>query len=167
MKTVFIIGGPVILVVMAVAILVHSNILMFGTVDGFEHQAGAEAGGTFVTEEQTLGSFSAVAGMELEDQPIEYRDGLTETVKTRQPGLKKFGPITLKWPVHRKDFDIPFFNWVILGVDESVQADLAAHVDDTAQIEGVAETDTETETELEEGVEMRMIDPPTLVIPAR
>lgn len=154
MKTILIVGGPLILVVAAVVILVHSGVLFFGTVDGVEHQAGVEVGGSFALEDRNE-SFSEASGlsMELEEQPIEYRDGVESTHVRKLDGLKKFGFITLKWPIHMDDLDIPFFNWIIKGVDERVQRDI--------------ETEVETEIKIEGGVEMKQIDPPVLVIPAR
>ena len=48
--------------------------------------------------------FSEVTGLNIEVQPIEYRDGLSpEYSPTKMPGLKKYGNITLKRGVFKGD----------------------------------------------------------------
>ncbi len=51
------------------------------------------------------GGFSDVGGLELETQPIEYRDGAdSEYNKTKQPGLPKYSDITMKRPTKDDGF---------------------------------------------------------------
>lgn len=54
--------------------------------------------------------FSEVTGLNIEVQPIEYRDGLSpEYSMIKMPGIKKYGNITLKRGVFKGDNE--FFNW--------------------------------------------------------
>ncbi len=54
--------------------------------------------------------FSEVTGLNIEVQPIEYRDGLSpEYSVVKMPGLKKYGNITLKRGVFKGDNE--FFDW--------------------------------------------------------
>jgi len=54
--------------------------------------------------------FTEVSGLEVSTDPIEYRDGASpEYFKTKMPGMKKFGNITLKRGTFAADND--FFNW--------------------------------------------------------
>lgn len=54
--------------------------------------------------------FSEVSGLDLETEPIEYREGaMPEYSKIKMPGMQKFGNITLKRGVFQKDNE--FFNW--------------------------------------------------------
>ena len=54
--------------------------------------------------------FSEVTGLNIEVQPIEYRDGLSpEYSVVKMPGLKKYGNITLKRGVFKGDNE--FYNW--------------------------------------------------------
>jgi phage tail-like protein len=43
-----------------------------------------------------VAGFSEVTGVNTENDSIEYRTGAMDTTVTKQPGLKKFGNITLK-----------------------------------------------------------------------
>ncbi len=53
----------------------------------------------------TLIGFSEVTGLNIEVQPIEYRDGLSpEYSVIKMPGLKKYGNITLKRGVFKGHF---------------------------------------------------------------
>jgi len=55
--------------------------------------------------------FSEVTGLNIEVQPIEYRDGLSpEFSSTKMPGLRKFGNITLKRGVFKSDNE--YYNWL-------------------------------------------------------
>jgi phage tail-like protein len=54
--------------------------------------------------------FTEVTGLSVETEAIEYRHGASpEYFKTKQPGLKKYGNITLKRGTFEKDND--FFTW--------------------------------------------------------
>jgi phage tail-like protein len=54
--------------------------------------------------------FSEVTGLNIEVQPIEYRDGLSpEYSVVKMPGIKKYGNITLKRGVFKGDND--FYTW--------------------------------------------------------
>jgi phage tail-like protein len=55
--------------------------------------------------------FSEVTGLNIEVQPIEYRDGLSpEYSPVKMPGLKKYGNITLKRGVFQGDNE--FHDWL-------------------------------------------------------
>ena len=59
----------------------------------------------------TLLAFSEVAGLNIEVQVIEYRDGLSpEYSPVKMSGLKKYGNITLKRGVMAGDND--YFDWL-------------------------------------------------------
>jgi phage tail-like protein len=45
----------------------------------------------------TQGSFSECSGFDVTTDPIEYRNGDDEGTMRKQPGLTKYGNITLKW----------------------------------------------------------------------
>lgn len=54
--------------------------------------------------------FTEVTGLELSNEPLEYRDGASpEYFTTAQPGIQKLSPITLKRGVFKGDGD--FFAW--------------------------------------------------------
>ncbi len=54
--------------------------------------------------------FTEVTGLELSNEPLEYRDGASpEYFTTAQPGIQKLSPITLKRGVFKGDGD--FFLW--------------------------------------------------------
>ena len=58
----------------------------------------------------TVLSFQEVSGLDLEAQPIEYRQGDSPVFSTiKMPGLKKFGNVTLKKGVVRSDNQ--FWDW--------------------------------------------------------
>ena len=55
--------------------------------------------------------FSEVTGLNVEVQPIEYRDGLSpEYSPMKMPGMKKYGNITLKRGVFKGDNE--FYDWL-------------------------------------------------------
>lgn len=87
-------------------------------------------------------SFSDASGLELEEQPVEYRDGTESTHVRKLDGVKKFGNITIKWPIHLSDFDLIFWHWT------------------------VETTNVQVETQGEGGVMMKQVEPPTLTLPA-
>lgn len=61
-------------------------------------------GGTQVT-------FSEVTGLNIEVQPIEYRDGNNpEYTPTKMPGMKKYGNLTLKRGVFASDNE--YYEWM-------------------------------------------------------
>lgn len=117
MKPWLYIGGPLVLFT---CFSLWSDLITFGEQHpGVVHLGGAAPGGTFfgvheevyqcdengnncvLVEEKT--EFSKVADLEIEEQPIEYRDGMSaEYNKTKQPGLTKYANITMKRP---KNFD--------------------------------------------------------------
>lgn len=54
--------------------------------------------------------FSEVSGLDVETEVIEYRDGASlEYIKTKMPGMQKFGNITLKRGTFQGDND--FYGW--------------------------------------------------------
>jgi len=54
--------------------------------------------------------FSEVSGLNVENQVIEYRDGLSPDFSLRKmPGIQKFGNITLKRGIFKGDGD--YFKW--------------------------------------------------------
>lgn len=54
--------------------------------------------------------FSEVSGLDVESEVIEYRDGASpEYVKTKMPGMQKFGNITMKRGTFQADNE--FYNW--------------------------------------------------------
>lgn len=54
--------------------------------------------------------FSEVTGLNIEVQPIEYRDGLSpEYSMIKMPGIKKYGNVTLKRGVFKADNE--FYDW--------------------------------------------------------
>ncbi|PMB53409.1 phage tail protein [Fischerella thermalis CCMEE 5201] len=55
--------------------------------------------------------FSEVSGLNIESQAIEYRHGLSpEFSMTKMPGIQKFGNITLKRGIFKKDND--YYKWL-------------------------------------------------------
>jgi hypothetical protein len=59
--------------------------------------AGVSQSANYRLEEQSTG-FANVVGLEFETEPIEYREGDEPVTKTKQPGLTKFGNITMRRP---------------------------------------------------------------------
>jgi phage tail-like protein len=56
-------------------------------------------------------TFSEVTGLNIEVQPIEYRDGLNPDYSpTKMPGLKKYGNLTLKRGVFASDNE--YYEWM-------------------------------------------------------
>ncbi|WP_343305639.1 phage tail protein [Chitinophaga niabensis] len=54
--------------------------------------------------------FTEVSGLDVQTDPIEYRDGASpEYVKTKMPGMQKFSNITLKRGTFQGDNE--FYNW--------------------------------------------------------
>jgi phage tail-like protein len=59
----------------------------------------------------TSAGFSEVSGLTMENQPIEYRDGLMkESSPVKMPGLQKFSNVTLKRGIVNGDNQ--FFEWL-------------------------------------------------------
>lgn len=55
--------------------------------------------------------FSEVSGLNIETQVIEYRDGLSpEYAPRKMPGIPKYGNITLKRGLFKKDNE--YFDWL-------------------------------------------------------
>ena len=69
------------------------------------------------------GSFAEVSGLEVDLTPIEYRNGSEDITVRKIPGLKKFGAVTLKRGVLG---DLGMWNWVLAGMNGSVQRTEAA-----------------------------------------
>lgn len=148
MKTALTFLGPLVL---TIGFGFYSGLLDFtDRVDGLEHTAGVEQGGTFALEHtetyqcdengdnctlvDTNTEFSEVEGLEFEETPIEYREGSENTTVRKFSGISKYANITLRRPSG--------FNWKKLKFvfeDKCLECD----------------------------VEMHQIDPPTLVIPAQ
>lgn len=64
------------------------------------------------------GSFSEVSGLEVAQDPIDYRTG-SEDIRVRKiPGLKKFTNITLKRGIIG---DLAFWNWIVEGMNGLVR----------------------------------------------
>lgn len=60
--------------------------------------SGVSASANYRLEEQSTG-FADISGFEIEQEPIEYRDGVSKQYnKTKQPGLTKYANITMKRP---------------------------------------------------------------------
>ncbi len=79
--------------------------------------------------------FSEVGGLEIEEQPIEYRNGSEDTHVRKLNGLNKYANIHFKW--RTATGDLVFWNWILSGIKG------------------------------EEEPEMKMVDPPSLTVPAR
>lgn len=114
MKSALIFFGPIIL---TLGFLLWSDGLTFGNQHpGMIHVGGVGPGGTFnlfhkevyrcdengvncvLVDEET--SFSEMSGLELEQETIEYRDGMSKDYnKTKQPGLTKYANISVKRPM--------------------------------------------------------------------
>lgn len=59
----------------------------------------------------TKAEFSEVSGLNIETQVIEYRHGLSPQFSMiKMPGIQKFGNITMKRGIFKKDND--YYNWV-------------------------------------------------------
>lgn len=55
--------------------------------------------------------FSEVSGLNIEQQVIEYRDGMSPEYSTiKMPGIRKYGNITLKRGIIKSDNE--FYNWL-------------------------------------------------------
>lgn len=155
MKTALLVGGPLGLA-LTLTFLIWSGIITFGEIDGIEHQAGVGPRGTFNLDasqgsSDESGEFSETAGLELKDEPIEYRQGNEVTTVVKQPGLSKYTNITLRWPT-----GIDTDNWHFIFAAKTARENC---MDCNGNVEG--------EAELDAGTEMYEIDPPVLVIPAR
>lgn len=148
------IGGPAVIPLTS-AFMIWSGMLVFGPVDGLEHRAGAEQGGTFDVE-----------GLELETELIEYRNGSEDITVRKQPGLTKYANITLRMPT---GFDAEAWR---LTFERQVEIDkINQEFDEKMKAlkaeRGESQPESESPTEADEGVEMIQIDPPRLVIPVR
>jgi phage tail-like protein len=64
------------------------------------------------------GSFTEVSGLELEVTPIEYRNGSEGTTVRKSAGLRKYTNLTLKRGITG---DIVFWNWILAGVQGTIQ----------------------------------------------
>lgn len=163
MKTALFFCGPIIA---TIGFGFYSGLLEFAhKLEGLEHQAGVEMGGTFaleyretyqcdendancvLVEEST--EFSEIDGLEIEETPIEYREGSDDIHVRKQPGIAKYANITLRRPSG--------FNWKSLKFEFERQAAIEEFNKEFDQKINEAES---------EGAEMYQIDPPTLVIPA-
>ena len=136
MNTTLLVGGPLVLVLIT-TFLIWSGVITFGEVPD-------------PMQENAQTSFSESAGLDLsvEDQSIEYRNGLEKETRTRQPGLTKYANIHINTS---KLKDLIFWNWTVEGTDKTIQV----------------ESEAKTQAQMQGGVEMKQIEPPVLVIPAR
>jgi len=64
------------------------------------------------------GSFAEVSGLEVEIQPIEYRNGSEDIRVRKMPGLKKFANLTFKRGLIG---DLMLWNWIKTAMDGNVQ----------------------------------------------
>ncbi len=76
--------------------LVDSTTEVSEVEDG-EVPAGVSQSDNYRLEEQSTG-FADVSGLEVEQQPIEYRDGSEDITVRKQPGIAKYANITMKRP---------------------------------------------------------------------
>jgi phage tail-like protein len=63
------------------------------------------------------GSFAEASGLEVAQDPIEYRNGSEDITVRKLPGLKKFTNITLKRGITG---DLAFWNWIVEGMNGTV-----------------------------------------------
>lgn len=63
------------------------------------------------------GSFSEASGLEVDIQPIEYRNGAEDITVRKIPGLKKFPNIVLKRGILG---DVALWNWIQQAMDGKV-----------------------------------------------
>jgi hypothetical protein len=147
MKASLIFFGPLVAII---GFGFYSGLLDFADkIDGFEHTAGVEPGGTFALQHEetyqcdengdncilvdTKTEFSEIEGLEFENSPIEYRDGSENIAVRKLNGIKKYTNVTLRRPSG--------FNWKKFKFTFNNCSDC--------------------------GPEMRQVDPPTLVVPAQ
>jgi phage tail-like protein len=64
------------------------------------------------------GSFSEVSGLEVEIQPIEYRNGAEDITVRKIPGLKKYPNLVLKRGILG---DVALWNWIQEAMDGKVR----------------------------------------------
>jgi phage tail-like protein len=64
------------------------------------------------------GSFAEASGLEVEIQPIEYRNGAEDVTVRKIPGLKKFPNLVLKRGILG---DVALWNWIQQAMDGKVQ----------------------------------------------
>ncbi|RHW23357.1 phage tail protein [Nocardioides immobilis] len=73
-------------------------------------------------DSQNTSSFSEVSGLTMEAEIVEYRGGADLQLSTRkQPGLKKFGNVTLKRGIAPADAGNGLFEWYNTILAGSVQ----------------------------------------------
>jgi phage tail-like protein len=65
----------------------------------------------------TAGGFSEVSGLDMEVQPIDYRNGDEDFVPRKLPGLKKFPNIVLKRGIIG---NLDLFKWVFTAMNGAV-----------------------------------------------
>lgn len=73
--------------------------------------------GVFDDGATVQGSFAEVSGLDVEVEPIEYRNGSEDMTVRKVPGLKKFSNITLKRGVIG---DLAFWKWITSVLDGRV-----------------------------------------------
>jgi phage tail-like protein len=64
------------------------------------------------------GSFAEASGLEVDIQPIEYRNGAEDITVRKVPGLKKYPNIVLKRGILG---DVALWNWIQQAMDGKVQ----------------------------------------------
>ena len=116
MRTLLFIGGPL---VATIGFGFYSGLLDFAhRVPGIEHMAGVEQGGTFAIEHQETyqcdesgnncvlvdekTEVSEIDSLELEEIPIEYRNGSENIIVRKMNGIPKYTDIVVRRP---RDFD--------------------------------------------------------------
>lgn len=63
-------------------------------------------------DSQNTSSFSEVSGLTMEAEVVEYRGGADKALTTtKQPGLKKFGPVSLKRGIMPAEAGNGLFEW--------------------------------------------------------
>ena len=73
-------------------------------------------------DSQNTSSFSEVSGLTMEAEVVEYRGGADKQLSTRkQPGLKKFGNVTLKRGIAPAEAGNGLFQWYNTILGGSVQ----------------------------------------------
>lgn len=64
------------------------------------------------------GSFTEVSGLGAELTVIEYRNGSNDTTMKKSAGLQKYTNLVLKRGITG---DLPFWNWILAGVEGAIQ----------------------------------------------
>lgn len=179
MRTLLFIGGPLIA---TIGFGFYSGLISFVEEHpGLEHQAGVPMGGAFEmryeetyqcdesddncvlidtsTEVSELDTeLTEIEGLELEDAPIEYREGSEDTYVRRQPGLAKYANIIVRRP---DGFDWNTFKFVF---DAEVRRENCEDCNDGMHPQTADYDPADLNSNVEDG-QMIQIDPPKTVFP--